>query len=295
MDSTGAGNASGGVMKEPAGQSYNYSDQELIRRLVKSRMAQKQQLEYEDLDGYVLPPRAQFSMLKKPAVTIRYGRMTFNTASIRLFEPVQYILPLIHPEKKKLTIVTCAEEESASVQWARIRSTDGKWVNRDITSDDFIHNVYKMMGWKLGCRYKVLGRVANSREGLVLVFDLEEAVMFAPKPVEIVNEETGEIKKKQVRYYPDAYKDVIGKSYNDYVEARQMNLFEYLEDYVGQTYSDKPQEEEQNVNEGNEILTQSGLSKENEAQPGYGQGTPDLTQQEKLPIERPADGGGGDE
>ena len=295
MDSTGVGEASWEAKKEPTGQSYNYSDQELIRRLVKSRMAQKQQLEYEDLDGYVLPPRTQFSMLKKPAVTIKYGRMTFNMACIRLFESVQYILPLIHPEKKKLTIVTCAEEESASVQWARIRSTDGEWVNRDITSDDFIHNVYKMMGWKLGCRYKVLGRVANSREGLVLVFELEEAVMFDSKPVEIVNEETGEVKKKQVKYYPDAYKDVIGKSYNDYVEARQMNLFEYLEDYVGQTYSDIPQEGEQNVNEGSEILTQSDLSKENETQTGHGQGEPGLTQQEQPPIERPSDGGEGDE
>lgn len=295
MDSTGVGEAFGEAKKEPAGQSYNYSDQELIRRLVKSRMAQKQQLEYEDLDGYVLPPRTQFSMLKKPAVTIKYGRMTFNMACIRLFESVQYILPLIHPEKRKLTIITCAEEESASVQWARIRSTDGEWVNRDITSDDFIHNVYKMMGWKLGCRYKVLGRVANSREGLVLVFELEEAVMFDSKPVEIVNEETGEVKKKQVKYYPDVYKDVIGKSYNDYVEARQMNLFEYLEDYVGQTYSDRPQEGGQNVNEGSEILTQSDLSKENETQTGYGQGELGLPQQGQPPIERPADGGEGDE
>lgn len=279
MDSIGV-NAFGEAKKESDGQSYNYSDQEMIRWLVRSRMAQKQQFEYEDLDGYVLPPRTQFSMLKKPAVTIKYGRMTFNMACIRLFESVQYILPLIHPEKKKLTIVTCVEEESASVQWARIRSTDGKLVNRDITSDDFIHNVYKMMEWKLSCRYKVLGRVANSREGLVLVFDLEEAVMFASKPVEIVNEETGEIKKKQVKYYPDAYKDIIGKSYNDYVEARQMNLFEYLEDYVGQNYSDEPQEEGQNVNESSEILTQSDQSKDNEAQPL---------------IEKPVDGGEGDE
>lgn len=294
MDSIGV-NAFGEAKKESDGQSYNYSDQEMIRWLVRSRMAQKQQFEYEDLDGYVLPPRTQFSMLKKPAVTIKYGRMTFNMACIRLFESVQYILPLIHPEKKKLTIVTCVEEESASVQWARIRSTDGKLVNRDITSDDFIHNVYKMMEWKLSCRYKVLGRVANSREGLVLVFDLEEAVMFASKPVEIVNEETGEIKKKQVKYYPDAYKDIIGKSYNDYVEARQMNLFEYLEDYVGQTYSDEPQEEGQNVNESSEILTQSDQSKDNEAQPSYEQGAHDLPRQAQPLIEKPVDGGEGDE
>ena len=238
------------------GESYSYSDQELIRQLVKSRMAQKSTLEYEDLDGYVLPPRTQFSMLKKPALTIKYGRMTFNMACIKLFETVEYILPLVHPDKKKLTVVMCAEEESASVAWARKRQKADVWVNRDITSEDFILNIYKMMGWKLDCRYKVLGRIANSRQGLVIVFELEEAIMFASKPVEIVNQETGEIKKKQVKYYPDAYKDCIGKSYNDYVESRQMNMFEYLEEYMGQTYSDIPTSQEVERIEG-EIVTQS--------------------------------------
>lgn len=238
------------------GESYSYSDQELIRQLVKSRMAQKSTLEYEDLDGYVLPPRTQFSMLKKPAMTIKYGRMTFNMACIKLFESVEYILPLVHPDKKKLTVVMCAEEESASVAWARRRQKDDVWVNRDITSEDFILNIYKMMGWKLDCRYKVLGRIANSRQGLVIVFELDEAIMFASKPVEIVDKETGEIKKKQVKYYPDAYKDCIGKSYNDYVESRQMNMFEYLEEYMGQTYSDMPEQKAvESIEE--EIVTQS--------------------------------------
>lgn len=238
------------------GESYSYSDQELIRQLVKSRMAQKSTLEYEDLDGYVLPPRTQFSMLKKPAMTIKYGRMTFNMACIKLFESVEYILPLVHPDKKKLTVVMCAEEESASVAWARRRQKDDVWVNRDITSEDFILNIYKMMGWKLDCRYKVLGRIANSRQGLVIVFELDEAIMFASQPVEIVDKETGEIKKKQVKYYPDAYKDCIGKSYNDYVESRQMNMFEYLEEYMGQTYSDMPEQKAvESIEE--EIVTQS--------------------------------------
>ena len=118
-----------------------------------------------------------------------------------------------------------------------------------VTSEDFIFKLYKMMKWKNDCRYKVLGRVANSSQGLVLVFELDEAIMFASKPVEVVNKETGEVKKKQVRYYPDAYKDCIGRLYNDYVEARQMNMFEYLEEYMGQTYSDKPLETEDKIRE----------------------------------------------
>ena len=63
------------------------------------------------------------------------------------------------------------------------------------------------------------------------------------KQMEFVDEETGEIKKKQVKYYPEEYKDCIGKSYNDYIEATQMNIFEFLDEYTGQSYSDLPEEE----------------------------------------------------
>ncbi|MCD8150164.1 MAG: hypothetical protein LUE92_11550 [Clostridiales bacterium] len=223
-----------------SGQSYGYNDQELIRALVKSRMEQKQPLEYEDLDGYEMPPRSQFSMLKKPAVSIKYGKLSFNMACIRLFEGVQYIIPIYHPQKKRMTVVMCREEEYASVDWARIRQKDGEWVNKEITSREYVDKLYRLMGWNKECRYKVLGRVANSRDGLVLVFELEEAVMFESKSMEYVDEKTGETrqKKQQVMYYPEYYKDRVGKSYNDYVSARQINMFEYLEGYVGNTYSD---------------------------------------------------------
>lgn len=242
-DTFAAGDSAGNEAVEKqniSGESYDYTDQELIRLLVKSRMDQKQTLEYEDLDGYEMPPRSQFSMLKKPAVSIKYGKMTFNMASIRLFEGVQHILPLYHPKKKRLTVVMCREEEYNSVEWARIRQKDGMWVNKDITSREYIDKLYRLMDWNKECRYKVLGRVANSRDGLVLVFDLEEAVMFESKSLQYVDMESGETKEKkqQVMYYPEFYRDRVGRSYNDYVAARQMNLFEYLDGYVGNTYSD---------------------------------------------------------
>lgn len=67
------------------------------------------------------------------------------------------------------------------------------------------------------CRYKVLGRVANSDQGLCMLFDLEEAIMFTPKPQEYADPLTGEMKKKQMKFFPDTYRNRIGKSYNDYI------------------------------------------------------------------------------
>lgn len=230
------------------GESYNYSDQELIRQLVKSRLSQGQEIEYEDLSDYELPPRTQFSMLSKPAVTIKYGQMTFNMAAVRLFEDAYHVLTPSTSKRRRLSVIPCTEEESASVEWARKRKSDGVKVNKTITSDEYTLRLFKMMGWNLNCRYKVLGRMTIGMPGNIpiLVFDLDEAVMFDSKPKEILDEVTGEMKKKQIKYYPDSYKDCIGKSYVDYIEGKQMNLFEMLSEYTGQSYSDLQKDEQSN-------------------------------------------------
>jgi hypothetical protein len=223
-----------GESNQNSRQEQNFSAQEyrLMQELVQARLSQKQELEFESFDGYELPPRTQFSMLKKPAVSIKYGKITFNMACIRLFEGVQHIIPIVHKEKKRLAVVMCSEEESASVEWAR-KKADGTWVNKTITSLEFLENVFAVMNWNRSCRYKILGRIANSNSGLILLFDLEESIMFAPDKQEYKDPVTGEVKMRQAKYFPDEYKDHIGKSFSDYMEGRQMNLFEDFLGYQG--------------------------------------------------------------
>ena len=213
------------------GQSFTAREFELMQELVRSRMEKNEELQYESFEGYELPPRTQFSMLKKPAVSIKYRQLTFNMAAIRLFEGVKHVLTVVNTEKKRLAVVPCAEEESASVEWARVNK-QGKWVNKNITSVDFVENLYHLMGWNRECRYKVLGRVAASDRVLILVFEMEEVIMFAPKKEEFVDPVTGETKKRQVKYYPDAYKNRIERSYTEYEQYRQLNLFEDFTDGI---------------------------------------------------------------
>ena len=167
--------------------------------------------------------------------------MKFNMACIRLFEGIKYVLPILHPNKKRLALIMCPEEDSASVEWARQK--DENWVNKDITSLEFVENIFRLMNWNRECRYKVLGRVANSDQGLCMLFDLEEAIMFTPKPQEYTDPLTGEMKKKQMKFFPDAYKNRIGKSYNDYIADHQMNMFEDFIGYQSSTVLDEPERE----------------------------------------------------
>ena len=226
-------------------QELSVREISLIRELAQIRKEHKRELEYEKFDGYELPPRTQFSMLNKPAVSIKYGVMKFNMACIRLFEGIKYVLPILHPNKKRLALIMCPEEDSASVEWARQKGEN--WVNKDITSLEFVENIFKIMNWNRECRYKVLGRVANSAQGLCMLFDLEEAIMFTPKPQEYTDPITGEMKKKQMKFFPDAYKNRIGKSYNDYVADHQLNMFEDFIGYQGSAVLDESVREEDTV------------------------------------------------
>ena len=211
-------------------EGYSHKEQELIRQLVQERLGKKNAIEFESLDDYVVPPNMFFSMIKKPAVSIRGNRMEFNMSSIRLFEGVQYVLPMLSERKKRMVVAICAEEELSSVEWARLKK--GKWVNKNITCPEYVQNIYKMMNWQPNCRYKVYGNLANSERGLVLVFDLSAAVMFDPLPEEYFDKKTGKMKKRINKFYPDEIRMKLGRSYSDYVAIQERSSFESLSGYM---------------------------------------------------------------
>ena len=184
-----------------------------------------------NLNGcYVVPPKMFFSMIKKPAVSIRANRMEFNMSAIRLFEGVQHVLPMLSENKKRMVVAICAEEEISSIEWARFKKD--KWVNRSISCPEYVQSIYKMVGWNRECRYKVYGRLANSERGLVLVFDLTSAVMFDPLPEEYFDKRSGKMKKRINKYYPDEIRMKLGRSYSDYEALQQRSSFESLSGYM---------------------------------------------------------------
>ena len=213
---------------------------------------------------------------------VGYGVMKFNMACIRLFEGIKYVLPILHPNKKRLALIMCPEEDSASVEWARQKGEN--WVNKDITSLEFVENIFRLMNWNRECRYKVLGRVANSDQGLCMLFDLEEAIMFTPKPQEYADPLTGEMKKKQMKFFPDTYRNRIGKSYNDYIADHQMNMFEDFIGYQGSAVLDEPVREEDSFSK--ESMSQESEISENILLPDLAKQSESIEQQSGEIAER---------
>ena len=218
-----------GIATTPKGDSYNQREQLLIQALTQARLEHNSQLEFESLDDYEIPPRTHFSMLTKPAVSIRFGRLEFNCAAVRLFEGVKYIVPMVSRKKKRLVVIPCNEEELSSVEWARRK--DNKWISKNITTQEFVENIYETLEWDKKSRYKALGHISNSPSGIILLFDLKEAIMFPPLSDEYIDRKTGEVKKRQAKFFPDDYKGKIGRSYNDYAQIRDSQKYESFEGY----------------------------------------------------------------
>ena len=212
-----------------------YQEQELIKQLAKLRTERGETLGYETFEDYEVPPRTQFPMLKKPAVTIKYKHLSFSTSSIRLFEGIKYILPILNPIKKRFVAVPLSAEESKSIEWAR-QNKEGCWVPKDVVSLEFVEKIYALMNWNRECRFKVMGEITDSPRGLVLLFKMEDAMMFSNEAVEYIDPNTGEVKKSKIIYYPDAYKGRIGQSYSDYIASQNSALYDQFSEITGNTY-----------------------------------------------------------
>ena len=219
-------------------EGYSPKEQDLIRQLVQERLGKKNAIEFESLDDYVVPPKMFFSMIKKPAVSIRGNRLEFNMSSIRLFEGVQHVLPMLSERKKRMIVAICAEEELSSIEWARKKQD--KWVNKSISCPEYAQSIFRMMGWREECRYKVYGHLANSERGLVLVFDLSSAVMFDPLPEEYFDKKSGKMKKRINKYFPDEIRMKLGRSYSDYEASQRRSSFESLSGYMDTSGSAVP-------------------------------------------------------
>lgn len=220
------------VRKTDLPEVQSEKELQLIQELVSIRKETNRTLEYETLGEYRMPPGTHFAMLKKPAVSIKYGRMTFNMAAIRMFEGTANILPMIHEGKHRLAVVPCKEEESDSVEWARINK-HGKWVNKDIRSEEFVKSIFDLMGWDPACRYKVQGRIANSERGLIFVFDLDVCIKYEKGKETVTDPVTGKMKQRQKMQYIDNFDGHIGRKFEDYEATRAMSQFENIEEYAG--------------------------------------------------------------
>lgn len=131
------------------------------------------------LEGSEIVRRQYLSHIKENIVTIRPNGIQFNNSCIMRMEGVTHIHLIMNRSKKWLIIRGCDEDDRDGQRWCI--ANEGKRKSRMINGSDYSERVYKMMDWSKGYYYKICGTVAvqaDSRDTLLLVFDLSEAEIY---------------------------------------------------------------------------------------------------------------------
>lgn len=130
-------------------------------------------------DGYQIVRREMFAHLREPAVTIRSDSITFNTACIDGLEDAVFVQIMVSDNEKRIAVRKCNENDKDSLRWCiakpdkrRSRTIKGK----------FSQEIYRLMNWMPGCRYKILGHRIEYQGETLYVFELESCEIFKERP-----------------------------------------------------------------------------------------------------------------
>ena len=154
-----------------------------------------------------------FANLRDPAVTIRNGNITFNTACINGLEDVVWVNLMIDEEAGLLAVQECDENDKHALRWCIAKPDKRK--SRKMTCPGFTDLLYSMMNWDKKCRYKILGYQIEFEGKPLYVFDLSAYKIFQEKPKK--GEETdGEDVQVEIPeearkgYFPDDIANTFG-------------------------------------------------------------------------------------
>lgn len=183
---------------------------------VSEQETRRKELEEEfSYEGYKYVRSEFFANLREPAITIRDGSITFNTACINGLEDVVYVNAMIHEGLKRIVVKGCSENDKDALRWCVAKPDKRK--SRKMNCPGFTDLVFQMMNWEKGFRYKIMGYKINFEGQTLYVFDLNIYKMYHEtskdkKDVASTEESKDEKKnsrKKQDRkgFYPD---DIAG-------------------------------------------------------------------------------------
>ena len=159
-----------------------------------------------------------FASLRDPAVTIRDGSITFNTACINGMEDVVYVNLMIDEGIGFLSVTACDENDKDALRWCVAKPDKRK--SRRMRCPEFTDAIYNLFNWNKKCRYKVLGYPVPFEGKLYYVFDLKVTQIFNEKPKkgEKATDESAEPIEVDTRtgYYPEDIANTFGVPMEQY-------------------------------------------------------------------------------
>lgn len=187
-------------------------------------MGEKRRTEMEIIDdpdfnyeGYQVVRGEYFSHTYEPCLTFADRKVYVNTACIRKMEEYDYIQMLVNPDEKKVAVRPCTEDEKDSFRWC---SATERRSPKQISCKIFFAKVIALMGWDPNDRYRLVGKLKDTRLGQIFVYDLTSPEVFKRNV-----REDGKVTSSKIPNYPEDWKNQFGIPVREHQGSNLVSIF----------------------------------------------------------------------
>ena len=171
-------------------------------------------------EGYQVVRGEFFAHLREPGITFSNGKVNLNAACLKRLPEVDYVQFLVNPTTQILAVRPCTEEAKDSFLWCHTR-VDGKRVPRVITCRMFFARLSELMGWNPEYRYNIMGKIMNSGDDYLILFDLKSTEVFQRLTLTDGRERTS-----RTPGFPAEWRNQFGLPVEEHKKLLQVNIFD---------------------------------------------------------------------
>lgn len=170
-------------------------------------------------DGYQVVRREFFAHVFEPSITFSNCKVWMNTACLTRMPDVNYVQILVNPEDKKLAVRPSREDEKDSFLWCTSKGIQRK--PKQITCRLFFAKVIQLMDWNPDYRYKLLGKLIQSGNEYLFIFDLTAAEIY-----QRLQNDNEKPKTSRTPVFPAEWQNQFGLPVEEHRRLLQVNIFD---------------------------------------------------------------------
>lgn len=168
--------------------------------------------------GYQVVRGEFFAHTFEPSITFNDSRVYVNTACLNRMPTVDYIQILINQQAKKLVVRPSMEDEKDAFRWC---SNAGRRRPKQITCRIFYAKLAQMMQWNPAYRYKLMGKLINTNNEQLYIFDLTATEVY-----QRIRQEERKAGSSRIPIFPSEWQNQFGLPVEEHRKQLQINIFD---------------------------------------------------------------------
>lgn len=172
-------------------------------------------------EGYEVVRGEFFAHINEPSITFNKCKVYVNTACVNRLPDVDYVQILVNPTEKKLAVRPCREDAKDSFLWSGLNRKTGRKRSRAITCRLFFAKIVELMDWNPDYRYKMLGKLIQSNDEYLFIFDLASTEIY-----QTIYQDGAKPRSSRTPIFPAEWQNQFGLPVEEHQKSLQVNIFD---------------------------------------------------------------------